>query len=80
MTPYFVNVLESGLKVGGELTNTNILFIIRIQSPWQSMMVQQYGFRSVVIINITFGTNENKVSIFFVNLVHVSKPRNPFET
>jgi hypothetical protein len=44
------------------------------------MMVQQYGFRSVVTINITFGTNENKVSIFFVNLVHVSKPRNPFET
>jgi hypothetical protein len=30
---YFVNVLESGLKVGGKLTDTNILFTIRIQSP-----------------------------------------------
>jgi hypothetical protein len=31
--PYFVNVLESGLKVGGKLIDTNILFTIRIQSP-----------------------------------------------
>jgi len=60
-----VNVLESGLKVGGELTGTNILFIASIQSPWQSMMVQQYGFQIVVIIDTIFGTNENKVIFFF---------------
>jgi hypothetical protein len=50
------------LKVGGELIGTIILFTIRIQSPWQSMMVQQYGLQSVVTIDTTFGTNENKVS------------------
>jgi hypothetical protein len=54
-----VNVLESGLKGGGELTSTNILFTIKIQSPWQSMMVQQYGLQSVITIDTIFGTNEN---------------------
>jgi hypothetical protein len=33
----------------------------------------------VVTIDVTFGTNENKVSFLFANLVHVSKPKNPLE-
>jgi len=33
----------------------------------------------VVTIDLTFGTNENKVTFLFVNLVHVSKPKNPLE-
>jgi hypothetical protein len=44
------------------------------------MMMQQNGLQNAVTINTTFGTNENKVSSFFVNLIYVSKPRNPFET
>jgi hypothetical protein len=44
------------------------------------MMVQQFGLQSVVTINTIFGTNENKARFFFVNLVHVSKPKNPLET
>jgi hypothetical protein len=42
------------------------------------MMMQQNGFQNAITIITTFGTNENKV--FFVNLIYVSKPRNPFET
>jgi hypothetical protein len=34
----------------------------------------------VVTIDAIFGENENKVSFLFVNLVHVSKPKSPFET
>jgi hypothetical protein len=34
----------------------------------------------VVTIDATFGTNENEVSFLFVNLIHVSKPKNPLET
>jgi hypothetical protein len=33
----------------------------------------------VVKINVTFGTNENKVSFVFVYLVRVSKPENPMK-
>ncbi len=44
------------------------------------MMMQQNGLQNVVTIITTFGTNENKVSFCFVNLIYVSKPRNPFET
>jgi hypothetical protein len=33
----------------------------------------------VVKINVTFGTNENKVSFVFVYLIRVSKPENPVE-
>jgi hypothetical protein len=35
---------------------------------------------SVVTIITTFGTNENKISFLFVNLIYVSKLRNSFET
>ncbi len=64
---------ESGLEVGGKLIGTNIAFTIGISSPWQLMMMQHYGHHSAVAINVTFGTNENKVNFLFVNLLHVSK-------
>ncbi len=34
----------------------------------------------MITIVITFWINENKVSFLFVNLIYVSKPRNPLET
>jgi hypothetical protein len=44
------------------------------------MMMQQNGPQSAVTIVTTFGTNENKVNFLFVNLIYVSKPKNPLET
>jgi hypothetical protein len=71
---------ESGLEVGGKLTVIDILFILKIQSPQQSTMMQQNGHYNAVTIDATFGTNENEVSFLFVNLIRVSKPKNPLET
>jgi hypothetical protein len=39
------------------------------------MLMQQYGHQSVVAIDATFGTNENKVKCFIVT--YVAKPRKP---
>ncbi len=47
---------------------------------WQPMMMQQNGLQGAFTIGITFGTNENKVTSFFVNLIYVLKPRNPLKT
>jgi hypothetical protein len=38
-------------------------------------MMQQYGHQSVVAIDATFGTNENKVNCLIVT--YVAKPRKP---
>jgi hypothetical protein len=35
-------------------------------------MMQQYGHQSVVAIDVTFGTNENKVNSF--TIIYVAKP------
>jgi hypothetical protein len=47
---------ETRSEVGGELSRSNIPFIIKIQTPWQATMMQQYGHQSVVAINVTFET------------------------
>jgi hypothetical protein len=71
---------ESGFEVGGDLLGCrNIPFTIGIQSPWQVVMMQQYGHQSVVAIHVTFGTNENKVNCFTITYVNVSKPRKPLK-
>ncbi len=53
---------ESGFKVGGELSYRNISFTIGIQTPWQVVIMQKYGHQSAVAIDVTLGTNENKVN------------------
>jgi hypothetical protein len=40
-------------------------------------MMQQYGHQSVVAINATFGTNENKVNSLTVT--NIAKPRKPLK-
>ncbi len=62
---------ESGFEVGGELLGRNIPFTIKIQNPWQATMMQQYGHHSVVVIGVTFGTNENKVNCLTITYMHV---------
>jgi hypothetical protein len=42
-------------------------------------MMQQYGHHSVVVIGVTFGTNENKVNCLTITYMHVSKPRKPLK-
>jgi hypothetical protein len=41
-------------------------FIIGIQTPWQTTIMQQYGHKSAVAINATFGTNEKKVNYLII--------------
>jgi hypothetical protein len=40
-------------------------------------MMQQYGHQSVVTIDATFGTNENKVNCFIVT--YITNPRKPLK-
>jgi hypothetical protein len=40
-------------------------------------MMQKYGHQSAVTIDVTFGTNENKVNCLIV--IYVAKPRKPLE-
>jgi hypothetical protein len=41
------------------------------------MMMQQYGHQSAVIINVTFGTSENKENSLIVT--YIAKPRKPLK-
>jgi hypothetical protein len=44
-------------------------------------MMQQYGHESVVVIDVTFGTNENKVhSLIVTYIVKLKKPLKDIET
>jgi hypothetical protein len=40
-------------------------------------MMQQYGHQSGVIIDATFGTNENKVNS--LTITYIAKPRKPIK-
>ncbi len=47
----------------------HLRFTIEIQTPWPTTMMQQYGHQNVVVIDATFGTNENKVNSLTVTYV-----------
>jgi hypothetical protein len=40
-------------------------------------MMQQYGHQSGVVIDATFGTNENKVNS--LTITYIAKPRKPLK-
>ncbi len=58
------------MEVGGELIGQNMPFIIGIQFPWQVEMMIQYGHQSGIAIDSTVGTNENKVNIHAISIMH----------
>jgi hypothetical protein len=59
----------------------HLRFTIEIQTPWPTTMMQQYGHQNVVVIDATFGTNENKVNSLIVTYIaKLKKPSKHNET
>ena len=52
---------NSNIAVDGELTGSNMPFIIGIQENWQPMILLMHGYNRVVSMDAIFGVNEKKV-------------------
>jgi ubiquinone/menaquinone biosynthesis C-methylase UbiE len=53
---------ETRVEVDGGLTRQNMLFTLGTQTLWQREMMIEHGHQGGVAVDITFGTNEKKVS------------------
>ncbi len=52
---------EMETKVSNNFNGDNLSFINEIQTQWQKEMMLKHGHHSGVIMDATFGTNENKI-------------------
>ncbi len=66
---------ESKVEVEGTLQGCNMLFTIGIQTKWQKEMMLCHGHESGVSIDVTFGTNNNKI-IAFLFALRIDSPNN----